>query len=151
MASSLEFTGFRINTPRIVHETIDGETIIIDFDNGSYFSLEGSGAAVWDLLVQNVSVEDTIATLIQRFPGNAAAIKPAVEQFLSELQREELIVPVEDARSKPAAASNETVSGAVFTTPTINKFTDMQDLLLLDPIHEVNEQGWPMRKDEQAE
>jgi hypothetical protein len=25
----------------------------------------------------------------------------------------------------------------------LQKFTDMQDLLLLDPIHEVDESGWP--------
>ncbi len=28
----------------------------------------------------------------------------------------------------------------------MNKYTDMQDLLLLDPIHEVDEtKGWPTR------
>jgi hypothetical protein len=27
--------------------------------------------------------------------------------------------------------------------PVLNKYTDMQDLLLLDPIHEVDERGWP--------
>jgi hypothetical protein len=25
----------------------------------------------------------------------------------------------------------------------LQKYTDMADLLLLDPIHEVDEQGWP--------
>jgi hypothetical protein len=28
----------------------------------------------------------------------------------------------------------------------LQKFTDMQELLLLDPIHEVDERGWPHRK-----
>ena len=27
------------------------------------------------------------------------------------------------------------------------RFTDMQDLLLLDPIHDVDETGWPVRAD----
>jgi len=30
-----------------------------------------------------------------------------------------------------------------FTKPELHKFTDMQDLLLFDPIHEVDESGWP--------
>ena len=35
-----------------------------------------------------------------------------------------------------------------FQSPEIQKFTDMEDLLLIDPIHEVDEEaGWPNIKD----
>jgi hypothetical protein len=27
--------------------------------------------------------------------------------------------------------------------PPISKFTDMQDIILLDPVHEVDARGWP--------
>ena len=38
-------------------------------------------------------------------------------------------------RNKPLAA------------PVLNKYSDMQDLLLLDPIHDVDEEaGWPTNK-----
>jgi hypothetical protein len=30
-----------------------------------------------------------------------------------------------------------------YKIPVLNKYTDMQELLLLDPIHDVNAQGWP--------
>ena len=33
-----------------------------------------------------------------------------------------------------------------FEAPILHKYTDMQDLLLLDPIHEVDEAGWPSVK-----
>jgi hypothetical protein len=33
-----------------------------------------------------------------------------------------------------------------FVPPSLAKFQDMQDLLLLDPIHETDEPGWPARK-----
>ena len=29
---------------------------------------------------------------------------------------------------------------------TINKYSDMQDMLLLDPIHDVDDKGWPEPK-----
>ena len=32
-----------------------------------------------------------------------------------------------------------------FERPKLGKYTDMQDLLLADPIHEVDEQGWPVQ------
>lgn len=30
-----------------------------------------------------------------------------------------------------------------FEEPIFHKYTDMEDLLLLDPIHDVDETGWP--------
>ena len=34
---------FEINTPRVVHESIDGEVVMIDFDSGNYFSSDELG------------------------------------------------------------------------------------------------------------
>jgi hypothetical protein len=50
------------------------------------------------------------------------------------------------AVGQPAADSTEVNSGVrpTFESPTLAKFTDMEDLLLLDPVHEVSpDQGWP--------
>ena len=33
-----------------------------------------------------------------------------------------------------------------FEAPALQVYTDMEDLLLLDPIHEVDEMGWPSAK-----
>jgi hypothetical protein len=30
--------------------------------------------------------------------------------------------------------------------PVLERYTDMQELLFLDPIHDVDESGWPHRK-----
>lgn len=32
-----------------------------------------------------------------------------------------------------------------YAAPTIENYTDMQDLLMLDPIHEVDVAGWPKK------
>ena len=29
----------------------------------------------------------------------------------------------------------------------LNRYADMKDLLMLDPIHEVDEKGWPSKKE----
>jgi hypothetical protein len=34
-------------------------------------------------------------------------------------------------------------SGGSWAEPVLDKYTDMQELLLLDPIHEVDDAGWP--------
>jgi hypothetical protein len=40
---------FRVNTPTVTHETIDGEAVIINLDSGNYYSLieVGSFIGVW--------------------------------------------------------------------------------------------------------
>jgi hypothetical protein len=35
-----------------------------------------------------------------------------------------------------------------FVAPVLDKYTDMQELLLLDPIHEVDASGWPKLPDD---
>ena len=37
-----------------------------------------------------------------------------------------------------------------FQEPALQKYTDMEDLLLLDPIHEVDDTGWPNPKPDEA-
>lgn len=155
MERMLQLAAFRINTPRIVHQTIDGETIIIDFDSGAYFSADGIGAVIWEQIAQNASVNDIVHALAQRHTGDRADIKQGVEQFLIELQRESLIAPLDGVPSAPGAApampDPNLAPRPAFQAPSLHKYTDMQDLLLLDPIHEVDEQGWPIRKDATSE
>lgn len=151
MEKMLQHNAFRINTPRVVHETIAGEAIIIDFDNGAYFSADGVGAVIWEQIAQNASVNDIVHALTQLYAGDYTEIETEVERFLNELQRESLIVLLDRAPSEPRVAPampdpNLKVR-PTFQAPALHKYTDMQDLLLLDPIHEVDESGWPVKKD----
>jgi len=33
-----------------------------------------------------------------------------------------------------------------YTKPVLNVFTDMQEVIALDPVHDVSEKGWPHKK-----
>lgn len=148
-------TSFRVNAPRVVHQTLDGETIIIDFGNGSYFSTNATGAIIWQQIVRNAPVNHIIQLLTGSYIGDETTIRNGVEQFISELEREWLIVPMDGASLSPDAApvmpNPIPTSQPTFQTPSLDKYTDMQDLLLLDAIHDVDEQGWPVKKGENAE
>jgi hypothetical protein len=145
---------FRINAPRVVYQTIDNETIIIDFDSGAYYSAEGAGAEIWEGIAKNLSVDRIIHAVAQRYAGVEQEIESEVGQFMDSLQRESLILPLEEASAEPSTVLEKGIAGAgsrqAFLPPQLRKYTDMQDLLLLDPIHEVDDQGWPIAKDEAA-
>jgi hypothetical protein len=125
----------------VVHETIDGETILIHLETGAYYSLEGSGAEMWNLLASGCSVDELCNEVAKRYPGNED-VTGAARTFASEVLREQLLEPAANLDATPPAAP-EAVPGKPFEAPALNKYTDMEYFLLLDPIHEVEEAGWP--------
>lgn len=134
---------WRINSPDVISETIDGETIILHLGNGYYFSVTGCGPTAWSLLSTSVPVDATVDALVSRYDVDSAQARAAVEQFVEDLHAEQLIVPADDAAAVAAPADAASATTA-FEAPTVQKFTDMEDLLLLDPVHEVSPaKGWP--------
>lgn len=134
---------YRINLPRIAHETLDNETIIIDFDTGTYYSLQDTSHWIWHLLEKMLSVEEIIDQTTTCFTGEQEEMEAAVRQFVGKLAQAELIVKTTAplAKTSPLLAVHQ----GPFTPPLLEEHSDIQDLLLLDPIHEVSKQGWPMR------
>jgi coenzyme PQQ synthesis protein D (PqqD) len=142
MTESLS-TKYRVNTPKVLHEAFEDETVLINLDSGNYYSFSGSGALIWDCIVRGDSVGFVIENLQIRF-GGRDGIAPAVEDFVRQLVEENLIVEDSSGAAKNVEEERAKVfKAAQFEKPVLQKYSDMQDLLLLDPIHEVDEMGWP--------
>lgn len=62
--------GYRINTSKVIAETIDGEAVLVNFDTGDYFSLDGVGAEIWDLIGSRATVEETVEALSARYDAD---------------------------------------------------------------------------------
>ena len=135
---------YRINGPRIVHETLDNETIIIDFDTGTYYSLSGTAYWIWFLIEKKQALVQIVNQITTSYTGEPEQIDAAVRQFVGKLAQAEIIVKTEAPLgvAEPLVLANK----VPFTPPILEEHTDIQDLLLLDPIHEVGKQGWPMRQ-----
>jgi hypothetical protein len=134
---------YRLNTPDVIHETVDGEALIIHTPSGVYFSLQGSAEHVWNAVLAGYSPTD-VAACYPDDPGiSAAEALAAIERFVEELVQEQLLV----ANEHPSRSDTLPPAPHPFSAPAIQKFTDMQELLLVDPIHEVDpEAGWPQRR-----
>ncbi len=133
-----------IYAANIVHETLDGETIVINLETGSYFSLTGSGAEIWGLLGAGGSVSEICAALALRHAQPESQISGAVASFVADLEREGLVEPGGSAsngqRTEPPEADGP------WELPQLERYDDMRSFLLVDPIHEVDESGWPRVK-----
>jgi coenzyme PQQ synthesis protein D (PqqD) len=132
---------FRIG-PEIVHETVDGEVIAIDLADGSYYSLAGSGPAIWELLAQGASEAEIGTALAARFEAEEVEISAAVSALLAQLQENGLIVSEAGIAAGPSVVAGADEKSQ-FEAPRLERYNDMKDYFLLDPIHEVDTAGWP--------
>jgi hypothetical protein len=139
---------FEVDRRRVVHETIDGEAILIQMETGYYYSLDGSGCDVWNLLAAGCGTDEIVRRLGVRYEAAPETIEPAVAALVEQLREERLIDEAHTLATNggPPADSDATAPRAAFTAPVLHRYTDMADFMLVDPIHEVEESGWPNRK-----
>jgi hypothetical protein len=144
--SALMSSHYRLNEPDVSSELFDGEVLAINLKTGHYFSVLETGILVWQLLVvQGGSVEDTAAALTRAFPDEADAASDA-RAFVFTLEAAGLIVPTAMDAGRALAPTSLGTPGGAYHKPVLEKYTDMKELLLIDPIHEVDvHAGWPTK------
>ena len=136
-------THFRVNSPNVIHEIIDGEAVLVNLESGSYYSIDSVGAVILDYVEKGLSSSQIVEIVAAQFDGEQADIAAGIQQLLDNLQAEQLIVPGEAASTNGHVPAANGQSKLPFEVPVLHKYTDMEDLLLLDPIHDVDESGWP--------
>jgi Coenzyme PQQ synthesis protein D (PqqD) len=150
-----------LNVAQVVHETIDGETILIHLGSGAYYSLAGCGAEVWELLAAGAGVEEVVSSTQTRYDADPEHVAQPVRALIDQLLAEELILESSSTVSSQVQPSSETTTTsspageeehkttrAPFVAPVLHKYTDMQQFMLVDPLHDVEQDvGWPHLKD----
>ena len=117
---------YKINSQKAISETLDGETIIINLETGCYYSMNPDGTEIWNAIAAEKAIPNDNST---------------IASFLELLENDGLIVESE-------ASSNDVADVNSFVNPSVEKYTDMQEMLLADPIHDVDTAGWPNLKKE---
>jgi hypothetical protein len=132
-------------SPWVTHERLDNEVIAINLETGAYYALDGVAADCWALVAAGRTAADAVAVIAERYTTDEAQARSDYETFVSELLSERLVVESDDvvgaelALPKPAGK-------LPYAAPAVQKYDDLEDLLLLDPIHEVDEAGWPVAR-----
>lgn len=146
MSVSTPDTFYRVRHDQIVQEDIDGEVIVINMESGNYYSLRESAVDVWKLLLEGCDVPGICRSLREVYSGDGEDIERAVQELVENLTREGIVTPTNRTGPGGAPVFSEAPVGATktaFVPPSFEIYTDVQDLLLLDPIHDVTDAGWP--------
>ena len=137
-------TSYKINRPKVDYEVFEDEIVVINFDNGNYFSLKGSAVEIWKMISEDLSDNVIVQSMKSMYGLNHKEAEEAFGEFIGRLIEDELVCEFEIMNEKnldlELSYQNET---KLFEPPVYEKYTDMSDLLLLDPIHDVDESGWP--------
>ena len=120
----------------------------MSLETGHYFSAQGSGCEVWNWLARGASPEEAALLLGRRYDLDAGQASAAVEQFVASLLQHGLVSPETRGAGAPEHAALATPGRPIaYSPPVLQVYTDMEEVLLLDPIHEVSHSGWPMPRE----
>ena len=131
-----------VDGQRFTHETVDGETMIIDTLNGRLLLLGGIGPALWDGLCAGVRLADLLEQIRRRF-GDAAG--DAVAGLLGALtQAEVFLAGLEAPASGESLPLAWLAAAQTYAPPTLEQYDDISEIINMDPIHDVGpDAGWP--------
>jgi hypothetical protein len=127
----------RPDRPDVIDEVFESETVVVHLRTGAYFAFDESAGVLWRLLEPGRGLPELAALAAERHGLSEADVRAFVEQ----LRAAELVV----AADAPLAAG-ELPEARPLGPPVVQVFTDMQDLLLLDPVHDLDldGDGWPV-------
>ena len=132
------------NLQTINFERLNAEVIAIHMASGFYFSMENAAAHAWAGIEEGCEFRDLAARLLAAYEVAPDRIESDLSAFLDHLLREELVIEKIPEKRATLGAPTQRLP---YKEIKLEKFTDLEFLLKVDPVHDVQEEGWPHAKD----
>lgn len=135
---------YKINDGRVISETLDGETIIINLDNGNYYSTNKTAAIIWNQIESNNGTQNILNHFLNLYEAEEDIVEKSIHEIINFLLKDNLILESELNIGQDNKEEISNISKELFLAPQIEKYDDMKEMLLADPVHDVDEKdGWP--------
>lgn len=138
-------TTYALNDSKMFMDIADGIAIVINSETGIYYGLNAFGTMVLAALAKGIDSEAVLQKIktISKAPTD---LEQRFHSFVEELLKEELLIP--GPANNEDVQIDETVVNEDQFKLEIKSYTDAQEMLLADPIHEVKEAiGWTPEKE----
>ena len=132
---------FEISSKKILTETIDNDTLVINLEVGHYFSFNGIASFAWGMLLRGVPTDSICSIISENLAVDGALVKPDIEGFANQLCQEGLLKPRTTAAAIDDSSPAPVIGVTAYSRPELRKFTDMEALLMADPIHEFPDES----------
>jgi len=91
MFGKQEDSCFKINKGKIAYRIINSEAVILNLDNGIYYSLNKTGALIWQLIEKGNDLEEISGHLAEKFDAKEEVVKKDIKALIVDLAKENLI------------------------------------------------------------
>ena len=139
---------YKLNEEKMFFDMADGQAVVINFLSGMYYGTTSLGSVILERLVNGNSPEE-ILKAVQALPGCPEEFGDQMEDFITELCEKEILLGGETQSGGDEAISEMALADGFALT--LDEFSEVQDLILADPVHDVDvEAGWPVFKEENS-
>jgi len=135
-------TLFQVNDPDVSAELFDNEVLAINLTSGHYHSMRFSAVPFWLLIISGHTFDFAVAEISKCYKIDPNVVKDDFNLLLNELIKGQLLKE-RNPELAPELSGFQKYCTGNYQQPVLENYTDMKDLILLDPIHEVDIIGWP--------
>jgi hypothetical protein len=117
----------------IAAKVIDGEAVIINLTNGMYYSMDQVGGMIWAMVTEGSSLREIVSAVTRRYDVSPGQAQVDVERLAAELLEQKLVRLTDDEAPPSDSRDVEPLQKLPYESPVLNKYSDLGDLLALDP------------------
>ncbi len=76
----------RLKIPEhVLHQNLQGETILLELDNGTYFGLDEVGTRFWELVGLHGRFDAAVESILEEYEVERAQLEEDLESLVTEL------------------------------------------------------------------
>jgi hypothetical protein len=133
-----------IAIPACVAENFDGEIVALNLDTGLYFSLPGLAGAIW----RDLNAGHPPEKIVTELAAANDVLGQDASRFIDSLVSYGLLRENGEADSALPEPECRALARRGEFDLSFTAHDDMKDLVMTDPIHDVDEAaGWPVFRD----
>jgi len=134
---------YRFNDDIFAFESFPEEIVVLNLVAGTYYAFGGAAVVAWPYIITQHSVPVIASALATRYGVTTDQVNRDVTEFVERLSHEKILLIAPENTSEIDCSKLDTLPE--YQGFTFERHADMEDLLTLDPIHDVDPQkGWPM-------
>ncbi|MGI8498624.1 MAG: PqqD family protein [Gemmatimonadaceae bacterium] len=121
------------NSAECASKIMDGEAVIINLTDGTYYSMPDVAGAIWQMIGEERTLSEIVDGIVARYDVTAGQAERDVRRLTDELLASKLAVAANGA-SAVLQSHGPTLSPRLpYATPELTSYSDMADLVALDP------------------
>ena len=136
---------YQLNEEKMFFDIADGQAVVINLVSGMYYGTTALGSVILERLVKGCAPKE-IAGAVKALPGCPEDFDARFNAFITQLRDKEILLDGETHSGGSEEIGDMALADGFDLT--LDEFSEVQDLILADPVHDVNvEQGWPIFKE----